>query len=133
MKKLTITLFITICILFSCNAGESLEAYIENSSSSELTVIFFSEKNNGYLNDILNIKPNERVLYTEAESFDSAYFSFNSIDSIYIKNSSDEILKVFKIDSANKNIYNIDKYWTTIETSKNHYIYTYEIKQEDIE
>jgi len=54
-------------------------------------------------------------------------------DSIYIENSSNEILKVFKADTPGKNIYNVDEYWSVREPSKNHFVYTYEIMEEDLE
>ena len=60
-------------------------------------------------------------------------FDLSGIDSIYITNTSNEILKVYKEDTPGKNIYSIDEYWSVSETSKNHFVYTYEITEEDLE
>ena len=41
--------------------------------------------------------------------------------------------KSIKENTTGKNIYDIDEYWSVSGPSKNHFVYTYEITEEDLE
>ena len=130
-KSLSIYLLLTF-IVSSCDPGESLEANIINNTSQDLKINFVSTEIPD-LNESFEIKSNNKVLYDEFGGIGDANLSFEFCDSIYIQNSSNEVLKVFKQDTPGKNIYNVDEYWTVREPSKNHFVYTYEITDGDIE
>lgn len=132
MKKLFFIYLLLAFMISSCDTGESMEAFIINSSSQKVKVNFVSSEISE-LNKSLEIDSNQQGLYVEFQSGTSGVFlTFVDNDSIYIQNSSNEILKVFKEDTAGKNIYNIDEYWSVSEPSKNHFVYNYTINDENI-
>ena len=59
-------------------------------------------------------------------------FTLTQFDSIYIENTSNETLKVFKETTEGKNIYAIDQYWTS-KPSRSIHTWTYEITDEDLD
>ena len=131
MKK---TLFICLLMftLIGCDPGESMEAIINNSTNKNLSIFFDSEINDFDMQ--LNIESNTtKELLNFRANTGGVILSFRDYDSIYIKDSSNEILKVFKENTPGKNIYNVDEYWSVSEPSKNHFVYTYEITEEDFE
>ena len=133
MRKSLFIYLLLALIIFSCDTGESMEAIIINSSSQKVEVNFVSSEIDE-LNKSLEIDSNQQGLYVEFQSGTSGVFlTFVDNDSIYIQDSLDETLKVFKQDTPGKNIYNVDEYWTVREPSKNHFVYTYEITDRDIE
>lgn len=132
MKKTLFIYLILIFTIYSCDKGESMEAFVINSSSQKLKVNFVSS-DISELNKSLEIESNQQGLYVEFQSGTSSVFlTFVDNDSIYIQNSSNKVLKVYKADTSGKNIYNVDKYWQKREPSKNFFEYTYEITDEDI-
>lgn len=132
MKKLI--LFISmISILSSCDPTSSMDANIKNSTSQNLSIIFSSSDVS--LNETFQIDPNETILFQDGFSVGDSVLEprLTAYDSIYIKNESNEIVKVYKQNTEGKNIYNVDDYWISSEPSKRYYKYDYEIKNEDIE
>ena len=132
MKKLI--LFISmISILSSCDPTSSMDANIKNSTSQNLSIIFSSSDVS--LNETFQIDPNETILFQDGFSIGDSVLEprLTAYDSIYIKNESNEIVKVYKQNTEGKNIYNVDDYWISSEPSKRYYKYNYEINNEDIE
>ena len=132
MKKLI--LFISmISILSSCDPTSSMDANIKNSTSQNLSIIFNSSDVS--LNETFQIDPNETILFQDGFSIGDSVLEprLTAYDSIYIKNESNEIVKVYKQNTEGKNIYNVDDYWISSEPSKRYYKYNYEINNEDIE
>lgn len=130
MKKI---LFICILMFMSigCDPSESMETIINNSTNKNLSIFFDSEINDFDMQ--LNIESNTtKELLNFRANTGRVFLSFRDYDSIYIQNSSNEILRVFKENTTGKNIYNVDEYWSVSEPSKNHFVYTYEITDEDI-
>ena len=118
--------------MFSCHHGESMEVFIKNLTSEKIIVNFVS-KDFRDLNKTLEIGSNEQSLYTSFQSANTGvYLTLVDNDSIYIQNSSNEVLKVYKANTPGKNIYNVDEYWQKREPSKNFFEYTYEITEEDL-
>ena len=133
MKKIFFIYLLLTLLILSCDEGESMEVFIINSSSQKVKVNFVSSEINE-LNKSLVIDSNQQKLYVDFQSGTSGVFlTFVDNDSIYIQNTSNEILKVYKADTPGKNIYNVDEYWSVSEPSKNHFVYTYEITEEDFE
>ena len=132
-KSLFIYLLLTF-IIFSCDPGDSLEANIINKTSQDLSIKFVSS-DFPEININLLVKTKERETYLDIGKSGTRrnLLYFNDFDSIYIENSSNKILKVFKENTVGKNIYKVDKYWSVSEPSKNHFVYTYEITEEDLE
>ena len=122
---------LVLLIFVSCDPTESLEANIINNTSQDLKVIFRSVELPDF-NDTLEVKSNNKVLYSEFGGVGRVGLAFHDYDSIYIQNFSDEVLKVYKEDTAGKNIYNVEEYWSVNETSKSNFVYTFEIRNEDI-
>lgn len=138
MRKLLFIYSILTFLVSSCDTSESLEYRIENNIDLDLKIYFVSS----FIYP--NLVDNSRV--EEIPSMDSfkdssestpglgqAVFSFIEHDSIYITNDSNEVLKIYKEDTPGKNIYNVNEYWSVEETSKNQFVYTYEITDDDIE
>ena len=118
--------------MFSCHHGESMEVFLKNLTSEKIIVNFVSKEFRD-LNKSLEIDSNQHSLYTIFQSANTGvYLTFVDNDSIYITNTSNEVLKVYKADTPGKNIYNVDEYWQKREPSKNFFEYTYEITAEDI-
>lgn len=133
MKKIFFGVIAVISVFYGCDSGESMEVFIIN-SSSEIVKVNFVSSGISELNKSLEIDSNQQELYIEYQSGTSGVFlTFVDNDSIYIQNASNDVLKVFKEDTTGKNIYNVDEYWNVEETSKNHFVYTYEITEEDLE
>lgn len=136
MKKF-IYLF-SIIILFSCDPSESLETRIINNSNLDIKINFVSRlilRNNLNNTESFEIKSNNSITYERlnvAGGLGHAGLSLSDFDSIYLSKNN-KILKVWKIDSEGKNIYDIGNYWTVEENPKNNYIYIFEITKEDLE
>jgi hypothetical protein len=136
MKKLSI--LFSFFLFLNCDPSVSLEYAIENKTNRSIKIHFVSKfihsnlPNNTKIETIL---PMNSFLDTSGSvpGLGDAELSFIEHDSIYVTNISNEILKIYKEDTPGKNIYNIDEYWTVSETSKNHFVYTYEITEEDLE
>ena len=132
MKKIIFIYLLIASTFSSCDPAESLEANIVNNTSQDIKINFISIEE-PILNETLDIKSNKNFLYWEGKSSLGGYkLSFNEFDSISIRNTSNEILKIFKEDTEGKNIYNVAKYWSLRKPSKNHFEYTYEITNEDL-
>lgn len=129
MKKI-IYVFFGI-IMYGCDPAESLEANIKNTSDEKILILFDSEVNDFDMR--LNIESNATKELLSFSALGGVILSFRDYDSIYITNTSNKVLKVYKANTPGKNIYNIDKYWQKREPSKNFFKYTYEITEADIE
>ncbi|MGN7512826.1 MAG: hypothetical protein ACTHOM_00520 [Allomuricauda sp.] len=126
--------------ILGCDPSESLEAVMSNKSGSDLNIHFVSDiLHTGELDNARSVKllSNKEAYFEGVDrgnvGLGNAVLSFTAYDSIYITNMSEEILKIYKENTPGKNIYNIDEYWKVTESSKNHFVYTYIITQEDIE
>ena len=131
MKK---ALFICMLIGFttsSCDPRESLEANIINNTSQDLKINFVSTEIPDF-NETFEIESKKTLLYADFGGLGRVALSFQEYDSIYIQSASNEVLKTYKENTPDKNIYNVDEYWTVREPSKNRFVYTYEITDEDI-
>lgn len=132
MKKIIIVNLILV-IALGCDPGDSLEANFLNSSEQDLSVVFSSSEY-PHLNQNLFINKKQKKIYVQIDKKGTItnILTFMDFDSIYITNTSNEVLKVYKADTPGKNIYNVDEYWQKREPSKNFFEYTYEITAEDI-
>ncbi|MDO6471755.1 hypothetical protein [Maribacter sp. 1_MG-2023] len=132
MKKLMV-LTLTMILIFSCDPVSDMEANIENLTSENLTIEFISFDVSSSI--ILQIAPNEIQLFQESFDIGSTFLepSLVEYDSVVIKNQLDEVLKVYKPNDTNRNIYNIDSYWIASEPSKRFFKYEFEINDQDIE
>lgn len=138
MKKLFFIYLLLIFIFSSCDPGESMEYKIENNTNLDIKIYFVSKFIYPDLTDnakVESISSMNSYIDNSGSTprLGQSIFSLVEHDSIYITNSSNEILKVFKEDTGGKNIYNIDEYWSVSEPSKNHFAYTYKITEEDLE
>lgn len=117
----------------SCDPVSDMEATIENLTSKNLTIEFISFDVNS--SKILQIAPNEIQLFQESFNIGSTFLepSLVEYDSVVIKNQLKEVLKVYKPNGANRNIYNIESYWIASEPSKRFFKYEFVINEEDIE
>lgn len=134
-KRVMLICFSSIISLFiGCDPSDSLEANIVNKTSQDFSIEFVSS-DFSEINSSLLVKGNETETYSYIDKVGTRtnLLYFNDFDSIYIQNSSNEILKLYKASTPGKNIYNVDEYWSVREPSKNHFVYTYEITEEDLE
>ena len=137
MRK--IIYFATIVILYSCDPSESLETKIINYSNSDLDINFVSRliiENNQSNKESFKIESGNSITYGRLNvtgGIGNAGLSLIDFDSIYISTNNNEIVKIWKNDSEGKNIYDIANFWTVKETSKDYYVYTFEITDKDIE
>lgn len=129
MRKIII--LIGAIILTSCDPESCSEETISNNTDSDLQINFISS-NASFNNQVLLEKQSKKTIGQIECALGGVVVNYSIYDSIYITNSLDKVLKVFKEDTSGKNIYNIDKYWKVDETSKNHFVYTYEITEEDL-
>ena len=130
MRKI-LFIFLLLFLMFSCDPVESLEANILNNTSQDLKAIFVLLEASNF-NETFEIESNNVKIIFEFGGVGDANLAFHDYDSIYITNTSNEVLKVYKADTPGKNIYNVDEYWQKREPSKNFFEYTYEITTEDI-
>nr|WP_298995137.1 hypothetical protein [uncultured Allomuricauda sp.] len=125
-------------VLLACDPSESIETVFENQSSQNIKISFVSHtllKNLSNNTEFLDVGLENEETYqrfTYVTDIGKVFLTFQEFDSIYITNTSNQVLKIFKPDTPGKNIYNVDQYWTVRETGKNHFEYTYTITDEDI-
>ncbi|MCL6274045.1 hypothetical protein M3P19_08490 [Muricauda sp. 2012CJ35-5] len=137
MRNVILSWFLT-SLLIACDPSESLDAVINNNTDLSLRISFVSSQ-------ILTEMPNQTEFILVASRGKTSYarlgsdsgignvaFSLQVFDSIYITDMSDEILQVYKPNTQGKNIFNIDEYWEVTEPSKNHFVYSYTINDEDL-
>ena len=129
--------FIAICFLtvvfYSCDPTVSMEVNIKNRTTQDLIVEFMSFDQN--LNKTLKISNNDFKLFQEGFDVGNELIEpyLTEYDFIVIKNSSEQILKIYKPNDDGKNIFNIDEYWLLNKPSKNFFKYEYEIHSKDLE
>ena len=131
-KKLT--LFGCLCLLMiSCDPVASMTANIKNNSSETLTIVFPSTDSIDHIE--LSLSPNEAKLFQDGMDIGSTYLEprLGDYDSVYILNAQEELVKVYKANSPNKNIYNVTEDWRSSEPSRWVFEYLYEIENSDIE
>ncbi|MFY0631805.1 MAG: hypothetical protein JXR05_15675 [Flavobacteriaceae bacterium] len=131
MRKLFLATLL-LSVLSSCDPVSTMDANILNSTSESISLVLVSSVEP---NETFQIAPNETILFREGFSTTGNFLKPELIeyDSIYIQNESNEVLKVFKENTAGKNIYKIDDYWSFDEPAKRYYQYDYEITNEDIQ
>ncbi len=119
-------------IFTGCDPVSLMDANIENTTTQPLSITFVTS---GVPEETLVLDPAETVLFQESMSTTGSFLEpyLVEFDSIYIENDASEILKVFKPNTAGKNIYNVENYWIFTEPSKRVYIYDYLITNEDLE
>jgi hypothetical protein len=110
-----------------------MEADIENLTTQDLILEFISFDQN--LNKTLEIPTEETRLFQEAFDVGNDFLepSLVEYDSVIVKNSAEQILKVYKPDSSGKNIYNINESWLSSEPYRRGFRYEYKIYDEDLE
>ena len=128
----TLLILIIIFTAISCDNKSCSEEVIANKTNLDLTISFVSQSES-FNNQVFIEKNTEKTVGEVVCALGGVIVNYSIFDSIYIQNSANEILKVFKEDTTGKNIYNVDKYWSVNEPSKNHFVYTYEITEEDLE
>lgn len=131
MKKLILSVF-ALTLLSSCDFASSMDANLTNTTSESLSLVLASSI---VPTETFQLDSNETILLRDGFSATGSFLEplFTDYDSIYIKNASNEVVKVFKENSTGKNIYDIERYWLFREPSKRVYEYDYEITNEDIQ
>ncbi|PCJ95501.1 MAG: hypothetical protein COA50_09910 [Flavobacteriaceae bacterium] len=139
VKKILLTPLLIVSIFNSCDTSESFDAVITNSTDMDLKLHFASNSVLSELSsntEILSIKSGTSKNYKRIEAGNgiglARLTTLKDFDSIYITNTTDDILKVYKEANAGKNIYDIQDYWTVKSVTKNHDEYTYDITDENI-
>jgi hypothetical protein len=127
----TLSFFLVVFCLLSCDPDICSDVNINNNLNVNLNLNFIS-KDKSFSDDVFIVDEKSDVSIESVCSFGPLVLDYTIYDSIYISDASNEILKVYKEDTPGKNIYNIDEYWTVSETSKNYFVYTYEITEEDL-
>ena len=130
MKKRSIVLLL-IPLFTSCDPVSLMDANIENTTARRLSITFVTSE---VPPETLVLDPDELVLFQEGMSTTGSFLepSLAEFDSIYIQGESQEILKVYKPNSAGKNIYDVENYWVFDEPSKRVYKYDYLVTNEDL-
>lgn len=131
MKRLIVTLFL-IPILTSCDPVSIMDANIENTTTQRLSITFVPS---GVPAETLVLDQDETVLFQQSTSTTGSFLEpyLVEFDSVYIQNEQQEVLKVYKPNTAGKNIYNVEDSWLFDEPSKRVYKYDYLITNEDLE
>ncbi len=131
MKKIVFLILTTIAFC-SCDPLVYMEANIENLTPQSLSISFVSY--NPGLSKTLQADPNQTVLFEIYDGYGTYVEpNFRDYDSVIIKSQTGEILKIYKQNSAGKNIYKINEHWKVAELSNRFFKFKYEIKDEDIE
>lgn len=132
MKNLFVLTMMAL-IFSGCDPVSNMEAEIENLTSQTLTIQFISSDES--LSKTLQIPPNGIELFQEGFDIGSTFLepSLVNIDSVVIKNQTEQLLKLYKENDTGKNIFNIDDHWIASEPSKRFFIYKYQIESEDLE
>jgi len=133
IMKNFIRVFLITIVFCSCDPVSDMEADIENLTTQDLILEFISFDQN--LNKTLEIPTEESRRFQEAFDVGNDFLepSLIEYDSVVVKNSAEQILKIYKPESTGKNIYNIDEYWLSSEPYKRGFRYEYEIYDEDLE
>ncbi len=133
MKKL----LSIICISFffiSCDPVASMDAFVTNETNEALT-LYFSSSEQGIENETFTLLAGDRVLVQEGFDVGSTYLEpyFEVYDSIYVQNSNQENILIFKPETKGKSIYNISEFWNSREVKKRIFEYNFYIKAEDLD
>ena len=129
-----LTFFGCLCLLMSsCDPVASMTANIKNNSSEALTIVFPSADSLQHMEIVL--APEETKFFQDGFDIGSTYLEprLSDYDSVYILNAQEELVKVYKANSPNKNIYNVPEDWQSSEPSRWVFEYLYEIENSDIE
>ena len=131
MVRRILVLLITSLIFSGCDPLAEMEANVENATSKSVTLVFVSSFPE--LDTVFQVLPNEKVLVQEGFDIGNTYLEpyFTDYDSIFITNSSNEVLKVYKADTPGKNLYNVQD-WSSKEPAKWFFIYDFRIEPQDI-
>lgn len=126
-----------VCVLaftfYSCDPSTSMEANIENLTTKDLILEFISADQT--LNKSLEIASNETKLFQDGFNIGNDFIEPNLVayDSVVVKNSSQQVLKIFKPGDNGKNIFKVDEDWLLRQPSKGFYKYKYQIYNEDLD
>ncbi len=133
MKRISLGI-LTAILCFSCDPVSLMDANIENTTSQNLSITFVSAEFTD-LNKTFEMGSEEIILYREGFSTIGSFLkvSLDGLDSVYITNTAKEVLKVYKPETAGRNIFKIDDYWKSSTPSKRFYQYDYQLTNEDIQ
>ncbi|WP_185783018.1 hypothetical protein [Croceivirga lutea] len=128
-----IGVFLITVLFCSCDPVADMVANIDNLTTQDLILEFISFDQN--LNKMLEIPTDETAVFQEVFDVGNDFLepSLVEYDSVVVKNSAEQILKVYKPNSSGKNIYNINEYWLSSEPYKRGFRYEYKIYDEDLE
>jgi hypothetical protein len=130
MKKILFMILAIICF-YSCDPIPCTEEVLLNNSNKNLIVNYRSSDTS--FNKQISINKNSSSTVGEiACGMGGVVVNYSIYDSVYIVNTENKVIKVYKKNTIGKNIYNVDKYWRRTKPSKNYYVYTFEITNEDI-
>lgn len=133
MKRVSLVI-LTALLCFSCDPTSVMDANIENTTTQHLSITFVSAEFTD-LNKTFEMESKETILCQEGFSTTGGFLevSLDGVDSVYITNTSNEILKVYKPETTGRNIFEIGDYWESSTPSKRFYQYDYQITNTDIE
>lgn len=132
MKNFIQVFFIAV-FFASCDPSATMEASIENLTTQDLIIEFIA--NDQTLNKTLVIPKNDTQLFQEGFDIGTDYLEpyLLEYDSVVVKNTAQQIVKVYKPTSDGKNIFNIKDHWMVREPSKSFFIYKFEMYAIDLE
>ncbi|KAB7528422.1 hypothetical protein F8C76_11195 [Flagellimonas olearia] len=126
MRKTII--IISALVLYACDTEQCSSYFIENKLEMNIELTFVGESLQKLM---INEGKGVQFGETGCDMGGAPLLYLRVYDSIYVRDASNNILKVYKQETPGRNIYNIDKYWSIKET-KHHTEYTYTITNEDI-
>jgi len=130
MKKIIFIILAIICF-YSCDPGSCAEEVLLNNSDKNL-IVNYRSSDPSFNKQISINKKSSSTVGDPLCGMGGVVVNYSIYDSVYIVNTENKVLKVYKKNTIGKNIYNVDKYWIRTKPSKNYYKYTYEITNEDI-
>ena len=121
----------TLMLFCSCDPEVCTEEKISNSSDVDIVINWF------YIDSRINnrtVKINKNTgISDETCAMGGVIVNYNAIyDSVVVKSPKNKVLKVWTSETKGRNIYNIDRDWVVRKTSKNHFVYTFEITNDDL-
>lgn len=133
VKKLWVALG-ALVLLSSCDPVAQMDALVSNQTDGSISLLLVGSSSD-VPNELFSIEPGAQTKVQEGFDVANTYIepNFSQYDSIYVKNSDGDILKVFTANTKGKNIYNISDFWVSRELRKWTFEFTYVITQSDIE
>ena len=121
-----------ILLIIGCDPSALMKASIENSTSIPLEIQFISS-DNAY-NQFLQVSSGESVVFQDVFDVGNTYLEpdLDDFDSVVVRNQNNDVLKVYKPQDTDKNIYNL-LYWQSSTPAKRSFVYVYSIDESDIQ